>query len=319
VKRILAADIGGTNCRFGAFAVSGGSLEFEGSTWIRTADACSFDELLGLLAGTDFPLAGADADMAVFAVAGPVQGGVRSSMPNIPWDIDLEAPGQSAGRGRSMLINDFAAQAFATRTPAGDSAREVLPGTAAPDGVVAAVGAGTGLGHAALVADGAGGYRVVPSERGHAAFPFVSDREEAYGRFLRAHLGEPYTRGDTVVSGRGTAFLHEFLTGERLSPEEVTAGFEKKAETLAWFARFYARACRDYALTVVAAGGVFIAGGIAARTPAVVEHPEFRREFLLSPVMGELLATIPVRLMTDQESGLWGAARFGLQELGAAT
>jgi glucokinase len=29
--------------------------------------------------------------------------------------------------------------------------------------------------------------------------------------------------------------------------------------------------------------------------------------------MGSLLEKIPVSLMTDQESGLWGAAQYGLQ------
>lgn len=316
MKRILAADIGGTHSRFGAFAAgSSGTLVLDASRWLKTEDASSFDELVRQLGETDFPLPSADADCAVFAVAGPVSGGVRSSLPNIPWDIDLQASGTGLLPRNAVLINDFAAQAFATRSPAGASAREVLGGRPSGDGVVAAVGAGTGLGHAALVADAAGGYRVVSSEKGHAAFPFSPGRESDYGGFLCEKLGEPYARGDVVVSGRGTTLLHEFLTGRQLSPEEVTAEFADHGETLAWFARFYARACRDYALTVLATGGLYIAGGLAARTPAIVEHEEFRKEFRLSVTMASLLADIPVLLMTDQESGLWGAARYGLQEL----
>ena len=67
---------------------------------------------------------------------------------------------------------------------------------------------------------------------------------------------------------------------------------------------------------MLSTGGLYIAGGLAARTPAIVSHGEFCREFRLSATMKDLLAVMPVYLMTDQESGLWGAARFGLQELG---
>jgi glucokinase len=317
MKSILAADIGGTHCRFAAFTVDGrGTLTLGDTRWLKTREASSFRELLRQLEETEFPLASGEADAAVYAVAGPVSEGVRSRMPNIPWDIDLGGQSPAATPSRSVLINDFAAQAFATRTTAGVSAREILPGRPDPGGVVAVIGAGTGLGHAALTGDDSLGYRVVPSEGGHAAFPFVSRVEEDYGRFLCERLREPYARRDTVVSGRGTSLLHEFLTGSRLAPEEVTASFPEHGETLALFARFYGRACRDYALTVLATGGVYIAGGLAARTPAMVEHRDFSGEFRTSAAMGELLADIPVRLMTDQESGLWGAARYALQLLG---
>ena len=61
---------------------------------------------------------------------------------------------------------------------------------------------------------------------------------------------------------------------------------------------------------------MYIAGGVAARTPALVTHPEFAREFRLSDSYRELLGQIPVRLIADQDSGLWGAAVYGLQQLG---
>ena len=45
-------------------------------------------------------------------------------------------------------------------------------------------------------------------------------------------------------------------------------------------------------------------------------HPEFAREFHLSDSYPELLKQIPVHLITDQDSGLWGAAVYGLQRMG---
>jgi glucokinase len=315
MKSILAADIGGTSSRFAAFSGSGGGgLHLAGSKWLKTAEAESFQSLLEELGRTDFPLRPDDADIAVFAVAGPVEGGRRSVPPNIAWQIDLDAGGTPCDR--AVLINDFVAQAFAAVSPLAAGAEEVLAGRAAGDASIAVIGAGTGLGHAALVPDGRGGYVPVPSEKGHAAFPMVTPGEQEFLIFHTSRTGDPYPRGDTVLSGRGMALLHAFLTGEELTPEEITPRLTPESETVAWFSRFYGRACRDYALAVLGRGGVFIAGGLAARTPALVRHRFFAEEFRTSPTMGALLAEIPVRLIRDQESGLWGAARYGLQELG---
>ena len=80
-------------------------------------------------------------------------------------------------------------------------------------------------------------------------------------------------------------------------------------------ARFYGRICRNLALQFLAFGGVYIAGGVAAKTPNLVMHPEFKREFCSSKTMGHVLEKIPVSLNSNQESGLWGAALQGVDLL----
>ena len=281
----------------------------------RDRDATSFAALTDALREAELPFGPGEADMAVFAVPGPVRGGRFCSPPNIDWDINLDAGGIGLDPAKAVLVNDFSAQAFAVRSPVVSSAEAVLPGKADGEAALAVIGAGTGLGHAALVGDGRGGFIAVPAEKGHAAFPMGGGREKEYQAFLCSELGEDYPRGDSVVSGGGMALLHRFLTGENLTPEELTPRLVPGSETLDWFARFYGRACRDYALTVLAKGGVYIAGGLAARTPAMVKHEAFASEFRLSPTMGDILSEIPVFLLSDQESGLWGAARYGLQVL----
>jgi glucokinase len=59
---------------------------------------------------------------------------------------------------------------------------------------------------------------------------------------------------------------------------------------------------------VLATGGVYISGGVAAKNPLLVTHPEFAREFRNSPTYGDLLKTIAVRLVRDEQTGLFGAA-----------
>jgi glucokinase len=319
MKKIFAADIGGTHSRFALFSsTDGGELASTASRWLPTAEAGSLDELLQQLMGDAFPQPPEKCDIAVFAVAGPVRGR-RSKPPNIPWAVDLAETNRGRGIERSLLVNDFVAQAFACRSAIGAAARQILPGKIDREAALIAIGAGTGLGQAALVKDRAGRYLAVPSEGGHGSFPFESRDEFEYMAFLADRLKSPYAEADRVVSGQGLSLLHQFLTGEVLPPEEVTAAFDRNSRTLRWMARFFARVCRNYALQVLARGGVYIAGGVAAKTPGIVTHPAFEEEFRRSATMSAILNEIPVFLNSNEDSGLWGAAMIGQQALQTGT
>jgi glucokinase len=321
-KTILAVDIGGTNSRFGWFEAGDGTVVLRDKRWLSTAGAGSFAELFRILASDGFGLDVGQADVSVIAVAGPVRGSLATP-PNIAWDVDLES---LAGHdpARTFLINDFVAQAFACRTDAVASAVTVNPGRPDPDGVTAAVGAGTGLGHcglAPLPVRGLGGFIALPSEAGHASFAFHGQAEIEYMRFLLDRTGNPYPYNEMVVSGPGLAMLHEFLTGERLTPAQVGTALATSPRTLELFARFYGRACRNYALAVMATGGVYVTGGVAAKNPETVTHSAFMAEFTDSPTHADLLRDIPVYLNLNEETGLWGAAFYGyniLTSLGTA-
>ncbi len=316
MKNILTADIGGTNSRFGYFELQpDGSLSLAETVWLNTRDARSFLQLLEQLSAGRFSLSPAQADVAVFAVAGPVENGVFSDPPNIAWSIDLTKALEKFGLQRCLLINDFVAQAYACRSPVVADARQILPGTIVPDAPLAVIGAGTGLGQAALVSDTNGNFLPVPSEGGHGNFAFESRREYEYMAFLLDALGGEYVETETVVSGKGLSLVHQYLTGERLDPAGVAAVINRDSQTMRWMARFYGRVCRIYALQVFARGGVYIAGGVAARIPDLVLHAEFKSEFYKSTTMAQVLKKIPVFLNSNEDSGLWGAAAVGQQIL----
>jgi len=313
---IIAADIGGTNSRFAHFEVAGdGALRLIKTYWLKTKEVPSFGRLIAELIESNFSLQPNKADIAVIAVAGPVERGVYSSPPFIAWDIDISQAEKDFGFRRCLLINDFVAQAFACRSPVGRDAKQILSGTIAHDATVAVIGAGTGLGKAALVPDTAGGFMAVPSEGGHSNFPFVSRKEFDFQDFLIRETGDVYITGNTVVSGRGISLIHRFLTGENADPKEVIPMLLPDSRTLRWVARFYGRACRNHALETLSLGGLYIAGGVAGRTPELVTHEAFSTEFRSSPTMSKILEQIPVFLISNEESGLWGAALLGLQTL----
>lgn len=316
MKNILAADIGGTNSRFAHFTLDpDGELTLAATRWLETSQSKSLPHLLELLNQSEFSLAVDQSDMAVLAVAGPVINGVYSNPPNIPWDIDLSGELKDFDAQRCFLINDFVAQAYACRSPISQSARQIIPGQIDSSALLAVIGAGTGLGMAALIPDGHGGYAAVPSEGGHCVFPFESRAEFEFMQFVRNELDAPYVETEYIVSGRGLSLIHQYLAGEKLTPAEISASVAHDSETLEWAARFYGRACRNYALQVLARGGVYIAGGVAAKMPLLVTHPAFERQFIHSKTMVSLLRKIPVYLIANEESGLWGAAYLAAQKL----
>lgn len=319
MKTILAADIGGTSSRFAAFeAGPDGSLSLRERRRFRTGDARSFGHLLEMLHASGFPLPAAAADIAVVAAPGPVLEGVFCSPPFVPWAFDFSRAAEEYGFRRWALVNDFIAQAYATQSPAAAAATAVLPGRAVAGSAVAIVGAGTGLGQALLVPDGRGGHVAVPSEGGHADFPLVGREERELGDFLTERLGVERVTSVHVVSGAGLANIHWYLTGRRLPPEEVPAELAAGTPSLALASRLYARACRLFVLQGAAFGGLYVAGGVAARTPALVTDAAFEREFRAPGAMAGRMREVPVFLVADEESGLWGAAEIGRRELAAA-
>lgn len=318
MRHILAADIGGTSSRFGAFLAEGDTLTLEAMHTLPTAEATSFADLVGQAVTAQPALDPARMDAAAFAVPGAVRGHHPVLLPNVSWPVRWEEVQAVVGAARLVLLNDFAAQAHAVVTPVMQDAELLKSGEPYALGAVAVTGAGTGLGNCALLPLEGGGSTVVPAEFGHAPYPFVGKEEFEYQQFVMDRLGVPYPIGDHVVSGGGLALLHEFLTGQAVSPAEVPGYLMAAPEVVTWFARLYGRACRQYALAVVAAGGVVVTGGVAARSPELVRHAAFGEEFCNCPTQRPLLEAIPIRRNSNELSGLWGAGHAGLAALGLA-
>ncbi|MFC1689488.1 glucokinase [Pseudomonadota bacterium] len=307
--RILAADIGGTNARFAEVQISGLSgismsepVVFP--TWSDDID--SFDRLLVHYAESlpegHKALEGYDA--LAIAIAGAVNG-KRGTLPNIAWDIDLTI---SQPVRRAYLLNDFFAQAHAyLETDIFERLIRTRPGPGAGPGSIAIVGAGTGLGHAALKPH-KGERVVVGSEAGHTTFSFRSARERDIEAKILARKGQLWLSGDDIVSGSGAALIHESLTGSSLSPAQALAAGNKDSETCKYYSRFYARACRNYCLSMFPVEALVISGGIAAKNPHLVTSDAFIDEFNDARSYRHLVERIPIYLNQDELLGIKGAA-----------
>jgi len=317
METILTTDIGGTNSRFAAFKTNErGELTFLNSVWLKTWDATSFDHLLENLKKKGFSYSPENCDVTVAAVPGPVENKCTANLANVPWKVDVSHLQSLYGANRIHLINDFVAQAFACRTTAVFDAKTIKEGIKNHDAPLSVVGAGTGLGHCSMIPDGHGGFISLPSEGGHAAFAFVNNDEMDYENFVKDKLHIPYAIGDVIVSGKGLQLLYEFHHGEEIEPKEIDRRIDDNDLVTQWFARFYARVCRQYALAILPLGGMYLAGGVAAKNPSLADHDAFREEFVSSAAHSEMLDQIPVYLNTNEESGLWGGAFYGLIAMG---
>jgi glucokinase len=314
--RILAADIGGTNARFADAEVDGLSRVRLSEpvifpTWSDSID--SFDALLEHYSVAK-PAGSPDIedyDALAIAIAGAVSGN-RATLPNISWDIDLTV---SKPIRNAFLLNDFFAQAHAYLDPVVfDELRLIRPGTGMGPGSILIVGAGTGLGHAAIKS--VKGRRVViGSESGHCTFAFHGKEEREIEASMLARSGKTWLSGDDVVTGSGVALLHEALTGEAVSPAEALVRKSRESATCAYFARFYARTCRNYCLAMYPVEALIISGGIAAKNPHVIESPSFTAEFNDGRAYRHLLERVPLYLNENQALGLRGAAIHAWMEL----
>jgi glucokinase len=238
----------------------------------------------------------------------------KATLPNIHWDIDLASADNIPN---VFLLNDFIAQAYACLDENLPGQLEpVRPGPGFGPGSIAIIGAGTGLGHAAL--ESFAGRRVVTgSESGHVTFAFHGQEEKEIERFFLSRTGKKWISNDDVVSGSGAALIHEFLSSEPASPTEALSAASGNTLTCGMFSRFYARACRNYCLAMHPVEKLIITGGIAAKNPHLVRSEAFSQEFNDADHYRHLLETIPIYLNTNQSLGIKGAAVHAWLKLSA--
>jgi len=262
---------------------------------------------------------------ACFGIAGPVrEGSVRTT--NLPWVVEAAELARVIGVRDVLLVNDIEAIGHGIGA-LDDRAFVTLPGgNGVTSGNAAVIAAGTGLGEAGLYWDGAR-HRPFASEGGHASFAPRDDLEMELLRFLLAEYG--HVSWERVLSGPGLFNVYRFLrdTGRFEEPEWLAESIREGdpaasigrcalegtapicEQSLELFVSLYGAEAGNLALTMMAVGGVYIAGGIAPKILDWLKRPSFRRAFVAKGRMRSLLETIPVRVVVSDRVGLLGAAR----------
>jgi glucokinase len=323
---ILAGDIGGTKTNLALFEARGGALpaprapaSFPSARY-ETPEAIIDEYLAGQ--------SRLEIESACFGVAGPVvRGGVSAT--NLAWKVSLSSLSDALGVSRVYLINDLEATAYGIETLAPEQLFTLNAGAGDAEGNRALIAAGTGLGTAAIFWDGAR-YRPVPSEGGHADFAPRNDAELELFRRLRKKFGG-HVSYERILSGPGLVNVYECLRDEGhteepacLAREIASAGDAAAAisaaalagksglaaRALDLFVDVYGAAAGNLALLMKATGGLYVGGGIAPKILDKLKDGAFIRAFVDKGRMSDLAASFPVRVILDDKTALYGAARY---------
>jgi glucokinase len=315
--KIVAGDIGGTKVLLQLVDVSQSGRTVAAEQRYESSAYATFDDLLGEFF-RDHVVGPIDA--ACFAVAGPVFAD-RAEVTNLTWSLDGTALGKKFSIARVSLINDFYAVALGVPILAPTDMLVLNSGSRINFAPIAILGAGTGLGEANLVHDGRK-WNVVPSEGGHA--DFAPQDEEQARLFLAMHAKYGHVSWERLLSGRGLVNIHNFLLGEEHEYDEdapmkiakaLADGDAVAARTFAVFVDIYGAEAGNMALRLLARGGVYLAGGVAAKNVQQFTDGRFMTGFLRKGRFQNILAAIPVNLITNPKVGLLGAAEMANRQL----
>ena len=327
---VLAGDIGGTKTllqlsRFGAGQKRGEVIAEQ------RFDSQAYPDLQPIIEVflRDALPAGSDSSKirACLGVAGPVthQGEKQqATLTNLPWQLDSLSLTQKLGLKHLRIVNDFQAIGYAIEALQDEDIIPLQQASAEKGGPRVLVGAGTGLGVAQMFATN-GGYDVFSSEAGHLDFAPLDETQDA----LLKHLRQQHARVscERLLSGTGLENIYRFLlaqsNGEDASAEALLASEDPAAaisqqaltetaslsqQSLKLFCEIYGAVAGDMALTTLATGGVYIAGGIAGKILPALQQGDFIKAFNAKGRMSRLTHTMPVYVITNPHVGLLGAA-----------
>jgi glucokinase len=319
---IVAVDIGGTHARF-CIATAGddGSISLSGEMTQKTSDHASLKtawEAFEVAHGKPLPR------RAAIAIAAPITG-ETVRMTNNSWVLHTGALDEQLGIDAVSVMNDFAAVAHAVANAPEDELVHVTgpDGTLPPNGMISVVGPGTGLGVAQFLrADGT--YHVQATEGGHMDFAPVDDLDEVlWNRLRKLHMRVSTER---INSGPGIVIIYQALAELEKRPATLdtdhaiwTAALEgSDSLAVAAMDRFcmnLGSVAGDFALTHGACG-VVLAGGLGYRLRHILPASGFGERFRFKGRYESLMASIPVKLITHPQPGLFGAAAAFVREHG---
>lgn len=302
---ILAGDIGGTKTLLALVGHDGVVCE-------RRYPSRAWGDFPALLRAFLDEAGAKNIASACFGVAGPVEDN-RAKVTYLPWLIDGPALAAAFGIGRVAVVNDFAAAAQGVAALGQDDLFTLQEGRPQQGAPRLLIGAGTGLGVAALVPEGEG-WRTVGGEGGHIGFSPADADQLAVWRHL-AHPGGRVT-AENVISGPGLAAIYASL--DKVSPGgtaitdpaaiAAAAATEPRARrALDIFIAAYGAFAGDLALLFMARGGVYLGGGIAPKILPSLQEGGFVRAFRQRGAHAGLMADFPIRVVTDERLGLLGA------------
>jgi len=316
---ILAGDIGGTHTRLALFKNEIKIIE-------RKFLSRNYPGLENII--TEFLLIHKESiSTACFGVAGPVKEG-KVKATNLPWVVDASLLSQKLKIAAVFLLNDLEANTYGLKKLEKDQLFLIQKGNPDQKGNQALISAGTGLGQAGLFWDGRV-HHPFACEGGHTDFAPRNELEVELFWYLKNQL--EHVSYERVVSGPGLLSLYRFLieTKREKTPSSLKAAMEGNdpssviskwalenkdpgcVRALDWFVSLYGAEAGNLALKLLSLGGLYIGGGIAPHIKERLKNGPFLSSFADKGRFKEVLESIPIWVILNDDTALLGAASYG--------
>lgn len=319
----LGADIGGTNSNFGFFTIIDGKLVLCFSWHYKSQKIDNFTALVQDLLVQVKNEYGVVITIACFGAAGVVLPEQDFCKPtNLSISISVQELIENTFLKEVFLLNDFSVIGYGMRYVAADDMHFVQKGIAYDRANRAIVGAGTGLGKNILHwSDDLNDYVPVASEGGHADCVAYTTVELEIFDFIQQEIKKscPVSWED-LLSGNGIQRIYRFFSktngiadGKNILPDEIFMhknDDQRARQTCELYTILYARCAKNFALEALSLGGLYIAGGIAARNIDIFKQEQFYTEFMRCGKQSALLKKIPICVIGDYNISLYGAAAY---------
>jgi len=313
----LAADVGGTHARIAlvrASDVGGQGVEVLAYRKFVCSEHSTLDDLLQSFVEAE---AAGSVRGCVLACAGHVVGD-DVMHDNLAWPISLSRLRGALALDELIVLNDFEALGYALVDAQHLDTRLLCGPDMHRAGPTLVVGPGTGLGAAVHVATPAGAF-VIATEAGQIDFAPQTLRE----REVLAQLAPDgnYVPCECILSGPGLLTLYRALcelhavAPTLANPEAVGAAARTYAdrqavEAVDIFCASLGSFVGNLAMTFMAGGGVYLAGGFLSSMFDLLQRSDFAARFLHERSVRTFLERVPVRVMEHGQNGVLGAARF---------
>jgi len=324
---MMGADIGGTNSNFGIFMVEDGKLTLLLSIHIKSKDMTSFTDTINHILKYIKSRYGIQIKHAAFAAAGMVPPSKDfCHLTNVNLYLDAHKITRETEIEKAIIVNDFEVIGFGIDSI---EQKKIIPvNNALPkeNGTRAILGAGTGLGKSILYWVN-NRYYALPSEGGHVDFSPQNALEFELLEFIKKSRDQNYNVSwEELLSGNGIRHIFDFFCQKnmghydeqlRSDPGKILntgATNVNSLQTSSLFTKFYGQFAKNVALNALTTGGIYIAGGIAAKNIHLFAEKTFMQAFTNSLKHHSFLATIPVYVITDYNISMYGAVNFMLLE-----
>ncbi len=329
---LLAGDLGGTKTLLALYRYNKQLSKVYQKRYLSN-DWDSFEAILKSFQ-TEIPKDLEKPSFGCIAVAGRVVKG-SAKITNLPWQLYEENLCATSGLNKLEIVNDFAVLFYGLPFLKHNQKVDIqVPQKGkAPEGPVAIIGAGTGLGIAKSLSNKYN-TSIIPSEGGHSEFAPRSEDEWRMTQWLKYKLGLQRLSVERIVSGSGLGkialwkleevdarnhplyqFSKEWENNNFTNPdfpklvsEYAESGDPIMRDVLKIWLSAYGSAAGDLALQELCTGGLWLSGGTAAKQIDGLRSKSFLEAFRNKGRFRSFLEELPVMALIDPEAGLFSAA-----------